>query len=64
LKLKDLKKVTHHIFKKICGIYLKIIKEKTGRSQHGTGWTWKHEVVDRLCPKILTSFKAFRTTRY
>ena len=29
------------------------MKEKsTEKSQHVTGWTWKHEDFDQICPRI------------
>ena len=39
-------------FRGICGICLELLKRKPGRSQHVTGWTWKHKDLDRFCSKI------------
>ena len=31
---------------------------KTERHQHVAGWTWKHEDLNRLCPKPTAAFKS------
>ena len=47
----DFGDITYH-FRRICGMYLKLLKRKNGRSQHVTGWTWEHKDFDELCSKI------------
>ena len=38
-------------FRGIYGIYLELITKNPKRSQHATGWTWKHSDFDQFCPK-------------
>jgi len=49
IEIQDVKKSTD-LFRGIYKIYLKLVKQ-TKRSQHVTGWTWKHSDCDQWCPK-------------
>ena len=56
-------KITHHfslIYPSCLEIRLKLIKGKTKRCQHVTGWTWKTLGPRPLTPKIIPGHKSIQ----